>query len=101
MMDALVETRALKLRPEYAPSLDGLARIREARDDDLEAIEHYRRAIASDRAYAPAYTHLGDLFLRSDRFEDAVELLEEAVEVRPDFADGLNRLALAVSPSGR
>jgi tetratricopeptide (TPR) repeat protein len=92
--------RALKLRPEYSPSLDGLARVEEARSNDEEAIQTYLRAIASDRGFAPSYTHLGDLYLRMGRIEEAVRLLEEAVEVRPDFAPGLNRLALAYGRLG-
>ena len=92
--------RALKLRPEFPPSLDGLARIAEAQADSDEAIRTYLRAIASDKGYAPAYTHLGDLYLRLERIEEAVRLLEEAVEVRPDYAPGLNRLALAFGRLG-
>jgi len=91
---------ALKFRPEFAPALDGLARIYESRADYAEAIEHYQRAIDQDAGYAPAYMHLGDLYLREEQFEEAVELLEEAVDVRPDFAAGLNRLALAYGKLG-
>ncbi len=87
--------RALKLRPEYAPALDGLARVQEAQAKDSEAIATFRRAISADRGYAPAYTHLGDFYLRRGRIEEAVMLLEEAVQVRPDYTPGLNRLAMA------
>ena len=58
------------------------------------------RAISSNRGFAPAYTHLGDLYLRVKKFEEAVDLLEEAVQVRPDFAAGLNRLSLAYGRLG-
>lgn len=92
--------RALKLRPEYAPALDGLARVYESEANDATAIEHFLRAIRSNRGYAPAYTHLGDLYLRLDRFSEAVQLLEEAIAVRPDFAAGMNRLALAYGRLG-
>jgi tetratricopeptide (TPR) repeat protein len=92
--------RAMKLRPEYPPSLDGLARILESQDRIPEAVQHFRRAIESNRGYAPAYTHLGDLYLRRGRYEEAVLLLEEAVSVQPDFAPGLNRLALAYGRLG-
>ena len=91
---------ALKLRPEYAAALDGLARLEEAGADQNAAIALYQRAIGSDAGYAPAYTHLGDLFLGRREFEEAVQLLEEAVSVRPDFAAGLNRLAQAYGKLG-
>ena len=91
---------AQKLRPEYAPSLDGLARIEQAGAEMDAATSLFRRAIKSDAGFAPAYTHLGDLYLSRDQFEEAVELLEEAVSVRPDFAAGLNRLAIAYGKLG-
>jgi tetratricopeptide (TPR) repeat protein len=92
--------RSLKLRPEFPPALDGLARVFEADAEDDKAIASFRRAIDANRGYAPAYTHLGDLYLRQNRFEEAVVLLEEAVDVRPDYAPGLNRLALAYGRLG-
>ncbi len=92
--------RALKLRAEFPPALDGLARTAEAKAKDDEAIEFYRRAIDSNRGYALAYTHLGDLYLRTGRMEEAVKLLAEAVRIRPDFAPGLNRLARAYAELG-
>ena len=91
---------ALKLRPEFAAALDGMARLEQAAAEENAAITLYQRAIASDAGYAPAYTHLGDLYLGRRQFEEAVLLLEEAVSVRPDFADGLNRLAQAYGQLG-
>jgi len=92
--------RAGKLRPEFAPALDGLARVMEARADTDQAIALYNRALASDKGFAPAYTHLGDLYLRAGKLDEAVKLLVEAVSVRPDFGPGLNRLALAYGRLG-
>lgn len=91
---------ALKLRPEYAPALDGLARLEQAGAEEEAAIALFQRAIASDAGFARAYTHLGDLYLKRRQFEEAVLLLEEAVSVRPDFGDGLNRLAQAYGKLG-
>jgi tetratricopeptide (TPR) repeat protein len=91
---------ALKLRPAYPPALDGLARSYEAQAKEEKAIEYFRQAILSNKGYAPAYTHLGDLFLRLDRVREAVRLLEEAVTIRPDFAEGHNRLAVAYGSLG-
>ena len=54
----------------------------------------------SNRGYADAYTHLGDLYLSLGQLDEAVRLLKEAVAIRPDFARGLNRLALAYSRLG-
>ena len=92
--------RAIKLRPEFPPALDGIARAHEAMADDEKAIQFFERAIASNRGYANAYTNLGDLYLRRVRIDEAVRLLAEAVSIRPDFAPGLNRLALAYGQLG-
>jgi tetratricopeptide (TPR) repeat protein len=64
--------RALKLRSEYPQALDGIARTYEAQAEDDRAISFYNRAIASNKGYAEAYTHLGDLYLRIGRLEEAV-----------------------------
>jgi tetratricopeptide (TPR) repeat protein len=93
-------TRALKLRAEYAPALDGLARVAEAQADDDKAIALFTRSLASDKGFAPAYMHLGDLYLRQGKLDDAVKLLSEAVSVRPDFGPGLDRLAIAYGRLG-
>jgi tetratricopeptide (TPR) repeat protein len=92
--------RALKLRTAHAPALDGIARTYEAQAEDDVALDYYRQTILSNEGYAPAYTHLGDLYLRNDRVREAVRLLEEAVTIRPDFAQGLNRLAVAYGRLG-
>ena len=42
---AAAYVRALKLRAAYAPALDGIARTYESRAKEVEAEEHYRRAI--------------------------------------------------------
>ena len=42
-------TRALKLRAEYAPALDGLARVAEAQADEEKAVAYFTRALASDK----------------------------------------------------
>lgn len=92
--------KAGKLRPEYAAALDGLARVAEAKALDDAAIALFERALASDKGFAPAYTHLGDLYLRVGKLDEAVKLLVEAVSVRPDFGPGLNRLATAYGRLG-
>jgi tetratricopeptide (TPR) repeat protein len=87
--------RALKLRAEYAPALDGIARAYETQGDDGNALTFFRRALAANKGFAEAYVHLGDFYLRQDRLDEAVALLLEAITIRPDFAPGLNRLAVA------
>jgi tetratricopeptide (TPR) repeat protein len=92
--------KAGKLRPEYAAALDGMARVAEAQALDDAAIALFERALASDKGFAPAYTHLGDLYLRAGKLDEAVKLLVEAVTVRPDFGPGLDRLGAAYGRLG-
>jgi Tfp pilus assembly protein PilF len=53
------------------------------RDD---AILHYRRAIAADPEYAPAYSNLGMALHEESRIDEAEESYRHALELQPEFA---------------
>src|SRR5437667_145356 len=46
-------------------------------------------------AFADSYTHLGDLYLRRGRLDDAIDLFLKAIAVRPDFGTAYTRLGIA------
>ena len=58
-----------------------------------EAIAHYRRAIAFQGDYAPAYNNLGSALRASGRRGDAVTAYQRALELRPEFAGAHYNLA--------
>jgi len=66
-----------------------------------EAIAHYRRAIAEDRALAPAHFNLGNLLMGKGDVDGAVDELRAAVKVKPDFASADVNLGHALEAKGR
>jgi len=62
----------------------GAALQNEHRRDD--AILHYRRAIAIDPDYAPAYSNLGMALREESRIDEAEESYRHALELQPEFA---------------
>ena len=54
-----------------------------------DAIEMYKRSIAI-HATAEAYTFLGWSYSMSGRFEDAIEMCQNAIEIDPSFGNPYN-----------
>lgn len=89
--------RALKLRVDYSPAYDGLARLAVARDDEKGALEFFAKALEANPADARARLHRGQLHLEAHRFDQAREDIQEAARLRPDDAEvqlGLARILL-------
>jgi tetratricopeptide (TPR) repeat protein len=61
-----------------------------------ESIQHYRRAIALEAGYAPAYNNMGTALRASGHVGEAVSAYERALELQPDFADAHYNLANAL-----
>ena len=51
-----------------------------------EAIAHYRRAIALEPGYAPAYNNLGRALREENRSGEAADSYQRALDLQPDFA---------------
>jgi tetratricopeptide (TPR) repeat protein len=51
-----------------------------------EAIAHYRRAIALEPGYAPAYNNLGRALREENRAGEAADSYQHALDLQPDFA---------------
>jgi tetratricopeptide (TPR) repeat protein/4-amino-4-deoxy-L-arabinose transferase-like glycosyltransferase len=62
----------------------GTALHTEHRLDD--AIEHYRRALAAQPDYAPAYSNLAVALREQNRIDEAVASYEQALKIQPEFA---------------
>jgi tetratricopeptide (TPR) repeat protein len=62
----------------------GTALHTEHRLDD--AIAHYRRAVAAQPDYAPAYSNLATAFREQKRIDEAVASYEQALKLQPEFA---------------
>lgn len=58
-----------------------------------EALDHYRRAIAADNDYAPAFSNLATVLREQKRTAEAAANYQEALKRQPDFASAHYNLA--------
>jgi tetratricopeptide (TPR) repeat protein len=75
--------QAVALAGDDASNLDVLGQALAGVQDLESAQRFYQRAIQQDSQYAPAYLHLGLVYLTQGEQEQAVELLKEAVRLAP------------------
>lgn len=64
------------------------------------AIENYRRAIAQDARYLPAYRNLASAYIVRGEPYQAIAILQEALKFAPDDAAALNNLGVAFFYAG-
>lgn len=80
--------------PKYASGHNNLGRAWNLAGNDDMAIKHYREAIELDRLRGShnmrAITNLGNRLVTRERYEEADELYDYALRIRPDFAPALN-----------
>lgn len=82
----------VELDPDSADAHSALGALLTLKQEDEQAIEHLKAAVAlSPRQIAP-YVNLGEIFIRQQRLEEAVENLKKAIELDPNERDsGANR----------
>jgi tetratricopeptide (TPR) repeat protein len=66
-----------------------------------EAIRHYRRAVALQGDYAPAYNNMGTALRAEGNLDESVATYERALALQPDFADAHYNLANALLDLGK
>jgi tetratricopeptide (TPR) repeat protein len=66
-----------------------------------QALAHYRRAIAIEPDYAPAYNNMGTALRAAGRVDEAIASYEDALRTLPDYADAHFNLANALMVQGR
>jgi tetratricopeptide (TPR) repeat protein len=92
-------TKVLEIDPHNAKAENNLGLILESEAKPTEAIEAYRNAIAWQeqdlRLSEQPYLNLGNLLIQENRMEEALPLLEKAVQLAP--ADGEGHLKLGAA----
>jgi tetratricopeptide (TPR) repeat protein len=83
----------LELDPGDAWALNNVAILYSARGDDEKALEFYQRSIAADSDNTTAYGNAASTLRDLDRPEEAVQVLERALEVAPGAPSMVVRLA--------
>lgn len=71
--------RALRMEGRYAPAYNALGLVFQLEQEPRLAEEHFRRAIASDPEYFPARNNYGAFLYAEERYEEAVQQLEQTV----------------------
>jgi tetratricopeptide (TPR) repeat protein len=66
-----------------------------------EALDHYRRAIAIESDYAPAYNNMGTALRAAGRPVEAIAAYERALQTLPEYPDAHYNLANALMAQGR
>ncbi len=82
--------------PEDLRAWLDLGLTREMLDDAEGAEEAYRSALRADATFAEALNNLGALQRDTDRLEDGIASLREAIRIRPGFASAHLNLGLAL-----
>lgn len=85
----------------YGESLYRLGRYQDLQARVAVAESYYRKAIAADPLHAEAHDALGVLLARSERLEEALILLDRAVQLAPNKASLRNNLGYAQFLAGQ
>lgn len=92
---------ALDERLAAAHYLAAEAILKQASADTKRAEEHLRKAVALDASFAPARVSLAKLYLRSERVEEAVKELQQAIAAEPQMAEAHYQLGRALKRLNR
>jgi tetratricopeptide (TPR) repeat protein len=86
--------KATEIYPQYAAAFDAMGTIRsEASMPDAQ--KFFLSAIAADKQFRPAYTHLAKTYIAEKNFPEAERLLNVAVPLDPLSAEDMFLLAYA------
>lgn len=82
--------------PRYAAAHNNLGLIYATEKEDfIKAEQSFKTAIEIDASVAEYYNNLGSLLYNINRSDEAITILEKALEIRPDYPDALGNLGNA------
>ncbi|CAL8104977.1 unnamed protein product [Orchesella dallaii] len=82
-------TTAIRLWPEYASAHNNLGTLL---DDPIVAENEFLRAIRGNHAHGGAHFNLGVLYMRNEKYKEALEHLEECLNIDPSHVEALHYL---------
>jgi tetratricopeptide (TPR) repeat protein len=77
------------------------AKIQNSRSNHAAAEQASQLALKGDPNNVEALVLLGQIFHETDRYDEAIEVLQKAVELKPDNPEGLNYYGVALKSVGR
>ena len=92
--------KAVEIYDEFAAAWYMLGEVRVAQKDRSGAAEAFERAVAADADYASPRVSLALIALEEERWEDAAQLADEALEISPDHIKAHYYNAVANSSLG-
>lgn len=100
--DALrILSDAIRVQGDHPVTLTTTSRVQLRRGNFPAAEQAARRALAASENSAEAMVALGQLFHETDRYEDAVQILEKAVKASPNSPEARNFYGVALKSVGR
>ncbi len=93
--------KAVKIYDEFAAAWFMLGEVRVVNQDRSGATEAFERAVAADSDYANPRVSLSLIALEEERWEEAAQLADEALEINPDIIKAHYYRAVANSSLGR
>jgi len=71
----------------YAPGYYGIAYVHSLRGELDEAIKYYRLALEHDQTYPYTFANLGLALLQKREFEEGLQMLDKALQLKPDCGE--------------
>jgi tetratricopeptide (TPR) repeat protein len=92
---------AFEIAPAGSPEIFYIAgNIYERSDDDVKAIEHYKRALQKDPRMLVSRNQLGSLFHRKGMLKEAIAEYESAIDSDPYYAPAYNEAGIIYAKTG-
>ena len=93
-------TSVLNEDPNHAEALHLLGLIAQQKGLLNDAVAYLRRSLTADASNGLVWQHAGDLLLARGDLAGGIDYYEQALRLRPDFAEGHNRLGVALMTAG-
>ena len=78
---------AIRHDASYAPGYYGIAYIHSVRGELDDAIKYYRLTLERDKTNPYTFANLGYALLQRERFDEALPMLDKAIELKPDCGE--------------
>lgn len=101
---ALAEKYALSIiaeEPNHAAALHLLGQIARQQDKPAEALAYLNRSLTAQGSNGLVWQHAGDLLLAAGDLAGGISYYEQALRLRPDFAEGYNTVGMALMRVGQ